>query len=295
MNNLNWELEKMGKNYNKWKHAQNEEMSCWLGVRHKLSNERYLDIKKKYWLKMLSRLGQNKSDLEVGYVLEIGNGPSGLFLLANDNDNYHCVDPLNNFYTREFPWVFGRQKIFSVKAEKFSHHFPYKRIYAIKCIDHCDNIDAFLISLNSSLDENGLLYLAVNTHNYKFIKLIWRKFQPLIEPHHPYQYSMSGYASIVSKYFFIHKIIDIEDLIVEVNNESSDKYIGTVQPENCLEKRAFFWHTLKKKKIDKEIVGKILVKFLSTIGYPPHDFKNKGKSLFRHKVFVLKKKGLVGE
>ncbi|MEX1237515.1 MAG: class I SAM-dependent methyltransferase [Pseudomonadales bacterium] len=268
-----------------WMHAQDEEMACWLGVKHKLSSDQYLSIKCAYWEKMLGKIGLTGEHLQSGDILEIGNGPSGLFMLAPDNPQYVCVDPLNDFYQEKFPWVFNAQQVSSTKLEDFRHTTTFRDIFAINCIDHCDDIEAFVASLYELLADDGTVYLAVNTHNYRFIEFIWRNFQSVIEPHHPYQLSASGYARLFEPSFDIMDVLDIEDLIIWVNNETSSEKLGVAgsQPD------ARNWLS----KIDDEIVGKVLVKTLAALGWPQHDFTQRGRSLFRHKLFLMKKRSPV--
>jgi SAM-dependent methyltransferase len=265
-----------------WLHAQDEEMACWLGVKHKLSSDKYMAVKRAYWEKLLAKVGLTSDHLRSGDVLEIGNGPSGLFMLAPDNAEYVCVDPLNDFYRAEFPWVFGMQQVSSTKLEDFTHSATFRDIFAINCIDHCDDIEAFVASLNRLLADDGTVYLAVNTHNYKFIEFIWRNFQSIIEPHHPYQLAAEGYARLFAPAFEIKDVLDIEDLIIWVNNETSEGKLGIARGQSGTRS----WLS----KIDDEIVGKVLVKTLAALGWPQHDFNRRGRSLFRHKLFVMQKR-----
>ena len=87
------------------------------------------------------------------------------------------------------------------------------------------------------------------------------------------------YVRLLSQYFVVAQCLDIEDLIIDVNNRTEANIIGVEE--------------VKRRRIadifDDELLGKILIKALELIGFPRHDFNAVGRSLFRHKLFVLKK------
>jgi len=267
-----------------WDHAQQEEMECWLGITRKLEKVEYISLKQQYWKNLLKSIGLSENELQEEKILEVGNGPSGIFILAPTNRKYVCVDPLNSFYKKNFPWMFNDQEVISLKTEDLKLENKFNQIFAINCIDHCDDIDEFLITLRNLLNKEGVCYLAVNTHNYKLISKVWKKWQHIIEPHHPYQFREEEYREIFSKYFNIASIIDIEDLIIEINIQTSNKNLGIL--ESDVKKKKYFEKLVKQ--FDEELIGKLLVKILTIVGFPPHDFNRMGRSLFRHKLFVLK-------
>lgn len=265
-----------------WQYAQEEELKCWIGMKKKLETHAYLKIKSQYWLDFLEKLGITAEDLRNQSVLEIGNGPSGLFLLAKENKQFFLCDPLNAKYKENFPWLFGCNVMISSRAECLNLGQKFQSIFAINSIDHCDNINEFLVAVSKHLDPNGKFYLGVNTHNYKLIQLIWERFQAYIEPHHPYQMTTGQYGELFSRYFDVKEIIDMEDLVIAVNQKTDLKSLGLSERRRTT--------NFREKIFDREIFGKILVRALKRLGYPQHDFHRQGKSLFRNKLFVLSPK-----
>lgn len=169
-----------------WQHAQEEELECWIGMKKKLETDAYLEIKSQYWVDFLAKVGVAVEDLRNKSVLEIGNGPSGLFLLAKENSQFVLCDPLNAQYKENFPWLFGDNLLITTKAEDLDLGHQFLSVFAINSIDHCDDIDDFLAAVSRHLSPQGTFYLSVNTHCYKLVQQIWRQYQSYIEPHHPY-------------------------------------------------------------------------------------------------------------
>lgn len=271
----------------KWIHAQEEELNCWESVAHKLKTPLYIQKKKEYWERLIEKSGLNKTVLKNESVIEIGAGPSGMFMLFPEHESYTILDPLNDSYVELSSHLFGKQEIVSQKLEEFEIKKTYNSVFAINCIDHCDDIDAFLLKLSQLSDGKGYVVLAVNCHEKKWSEKIWQRFQRILEPHHPYHFTMSSYSNLLSKYFEIIKAEDIEDDVVWINMETSNSKIPREKegiPKRILNK----FSSLKEAILEGEIIGRIFIRVLGMFGIPAHDFKGVGRSIYRHKMFVMK-------
>jgi len=161
----------------KWVHAQEEELSCWESVAHKLKDSLYIQKKKEYWEQLIDKSGLNKEVLNNKSVIEIGAGPSGMFMLFPKHEAYTVLDPLNDSYLKLSSHLFGEQEIVSQKLEEFETNKTYHSVIAINCIDHCDDINAFLLKLSQLSDDKGYVVLAVNCHEKNGVKMYGKGFK----------------------------------------------------------------------------------------------------------------------
>jgi len=62
--------------------------------------------------------------------------------------------------------------------------------------------------------------LAVNTHKRKWTAKLRTKLQKRLEPLHPYHYTEKEYNELFSKYFDVNNVVDIEDDVIKINNDT---------------------------------------------------------------------------
>lgn len=266
----------------KWVHAQEEELACWTTIGPKLRSEAYCQKKREYWRRILAKIGLNE-ELAASKVLEVGCGPSGLFIVLPDDADITLLDPLLDQYKEVAPHLLdGRHRMVSQPLEKAKIDGQYEIIFAINCIDHCEDIELFLGKLKQACAKSGRVFLAVNTHLRRWTEQVWQRAQPLIEPHHPYHFTEASYLGLFSKYFRVERVVDIEDEVIWVNNETR-----VMQEGPPLDRRSSLVKVLDKMR-SGEILGALLVKILAGFGLPQHDFRGTGNSIYRHKLFVLR-------
>ncbi|MBI4428789.1 MAG: class I SAM-dependent methyltransferase, partial [Ignavibacteriales bacterium] len=177
-----------------WKTAQEEELHCWSINREKLRRSDYLEIKKLYWQRLLSKIGILHVLGTDARILEVGCGPAGVFLLLpreSRNDQYYVLDPLLARYKEMFPDYFGRcvEVDSALETWRFQPDLRFDLILAINCIDHSLDIEKFLAQVRTLLSESGRAIVAVNTHQRRWTARLWKRFQKVIEPHHPYHFT----------------------------------------------------------------------------------------------------------
>ena len=114
-----------------WLHAQAEELACWQGIDHKLKSKDYIEAKKEYWRRILGKAKLSSAELAHKTVLEVGAGPSGIFLLFDSHANYVTLDPLNAEYVKIAPHLYGVQEVVSEKFEEFKSKRNYQVVFAI--------------------------------------------------------------------------------------------------------------------------------------------------------------------
>jgi len=264
----------------RWIKAQEEELECWTSISQKIQNEKYQDKKREYWVKVLNKIGLQVSDIEKHKTIEVGAGPSGLFILAQNFTNWVLLDPLIDQYAKINTTITKFSTINS-DLESVELKDQFDIIVAINCIDHCDDINQFLEKLRNTCKTDGKVILAVNTHQNDWSAFIWQKANRFIEPHHPYHFTKAGYERLLSTQFDIEQTVDIEDEVIWVNKELSKIAIDSRPNEKSLVSK--IWDKIRSG----EILGAILNRILTIFGLPPHDMNGVGQSLYRHKLFVL--------
>lgn len=269
----------------RWTHAQAEELECWREVRHKLDDPGYLRAKTDYWRRILAKANVTEDVVANSDVLEVGAGPSGLFLLFRDCTRFVALDPLIDQYRGLVPHNFGRQRTEALKLEDYHPPHGFDIVFAINCIDHCDDIDQFLARLRETCTPDGRLYLAVNCHERRWTEAVWTAMQPILEPQHPYHFSEASYRMLLSRQFKIHATVDIEDDVIRVNKETAAMESQAPTPiVSRMWRRAEGWWSAARSG---EIVGHAIFFLMRRAGYPAHDFGGVGRSIYRHKLFIL--------
>lgn len=270
------------KNASIWQQAQSEELNCWVQISHKLDNDLYIARKKAYWQRILAKARLSPERLATKSVLEVGAGPSGIFLLFPEKADFVSLDPLNNQYTQLAPHLYHQQTVVTGPLETFATERQFDVVLAINCIDHSEAIDLFIQKLAAVCDGAGTAVLAVNCHQTRWGEWIWQHFQSILEPHHPYHFTEANYTRLLLPHFQILHIEDIEDDIIWINNETSDAKIPSSTPPQATPKRQL-WHAL----LSGRAVALLFMRLLAWLGWPAHDFAGNGRSLYRHKLFIL--------
>ncbi len=271
-----------------WKQAQSEELNCWVQISHKLNSNRYIDHKKEYWRRILHKAGVTAVSLANCSVIEVGAGPSGIFLLFPDKPDFVTLDPLNEEYERLASHLFHKQTVIASPLETFAPARRFDYVFAINCIDHSDDIEQFVARLAALCQEDGTAVLAVNCHQNRWSQWSWQRFQAILEPHHPYHFTEADYAALLATRFDIAHVVDIEEDVIWINNETSDEKIpppaGQSQPRQA--KVRWLWQAM----VTGRALAVAFMQLLALLGWPAHDFAGNGRSIYRHKLFVLKPK-----
>lgn len=269
-----------------WQQAQSEELNCWVQISHKLDSPQYIEYKKVYWQRILAKAGQTPEDLVTKSVIEVGAGPSGIFLLFPHKSDFTSLDPLNASYLELAPHLYHQQTIVTSPLEKYTPTRSFDLVFAINCIDHSDDIDLFVEKLAALCGEAGKAVVAVNCHQNRWSEWIWQRFQAVLEPHHPYHFTEANYATLLSSRFHIDRVEDIEEDVIWINNKTSDT---NIPPTNVplSQSQAPYAHRLWQSLLSGRLFAVLFMRLLALLGWPAHDFAGNGRSLYRHKLFIL--------
>ncbi len=277
------------KTHKVWQQAQSEELNCWVQISHKLDSALYIQRKKAYWRRILSKAGLTLADVAAQSVIEVGAGPSGIFLLFPGKTDFITLDPLNDQYKRLAPHLYHQQTIITTPLEKYRPKRTFEIVFAINCIDHSDDIDLFVEKLAALCAVGGTAVLAVNCHQNKWSEWIWQRFQATLEPHHPYHFTVDNYVKLLSSQFNIVGMEDIEADVIWINNETNDAKIPP-PADTAIASQTSRFGKLWQAIVSGRAVAVLFMRFLALLGWPAHDFTGNGRSLYRHKLFILKPK-----
>ena len=263
----------------KWKRAQKKELECWSYNQPRISGPRYMALKREYWKNIMKTTGISLSSLtRPGVsVLEAGCGPTGVFILFSQKQkNYDILDPLLDEYESLYAHAFNAGTKFACALEELEAKKSYDIILVINAIDHCQDITAFLAKLHQLLAPGGKVYIAVNTHKRKWTAALWRLFQPLLEPHHPFHFTTAQFKTLFERLFRVVEVADIEEDVLWINRRAARELpqAPTKRP---------WWKTALKSLHP----GRMFFAILHRFGLPDHDFEGGGDSLYRHKMFTL--------
>ncbi len=273
-----------------WQQAQSEELNCWVQISHKLHSELYIERKKAYWRRILHKAGLSAESLTDQSIIEVGAGPSGIFLLFPNKSDFVTLDPLNDAYRRLAPHLFHQQMTIAAPLESFVSEQTFDTVFAINCIDHSDDIELFVAKLALLCGARGTAVLAVNCHQHYWSEWIWQRFQAILEPHHPYHFTEANYARLLTPHFNIVRVADIEEDVIWINNETSDRKIPPPADERTPRSQRSPGRRLWPALVSGRALAVLFMRFLALLGWPAHDFTGNGRSLYRHKLFVLQPK-----
>ncbi len=215
----------------KWETAQKHELYCWVSIIDKLRDEKYLSVKSEFWEKTLDELGFYKrfSSKEKIKIIDIGCGPSGILInlaksKAGKNWDLKGIDPLINEYLKISPSIKELPVSWeNTKLETFNSNERYNVVFCLNAADHCDNLKEFINALDRLLEDDGVCYFSVNCHIKNSTAKLWRKCNKIIDPMHPFQYTVDEYKELLSGKFNIVSIKNLSWVVTWISQRSLPK------------------------------------------------------------------------
>lgn len=180
----------------KWRIAQKLEFKWWQHyLKDKVSDE-YLDWKKSYW----SSLFQNYNIEFKSSVLEIGSGPAGAFIIAKQDQQYVCVDPLTNHYQNKLS-IFSKDDYSFITFENkpwetYENASEFETVFAFNALNHFQNLELSINKIKRNLSDTGVFILSVDVHKSKIAKMIFNLIPADLL--HPQQYTLKEYLKVLS-------------------------------------------------------------------------------------------------
>ncbi len=180
----------------RWKIAQLFEEAWWKRYLKNKSAESYFDWKMAYWSTFF---GKEKIEIDPGEkVLDAGCGPAGIFIAIEDNEVY-AIDPLLDKYKMQLPHFqderYKNVHFESTKLEDWARPSYFDKVFCLNAINHVANLKLSLENLCESLKTNGVLYLSIDAHNFRFLKNLFRLFPGDIL--HPHQLDLNEYQTLL--------------------------------------------------------------------------------------------------
>ncbi len=191
----------------RWQIAQFFEMRWWRRYLSGKEKDAYLDWKKNYWQALLDRLGLS---IPIGAtVLDAGCGPAGIFTVLPAN-KVDALDPLLDQYEQHLPHFrksdYPYVHFICTPLEQFKSEQPYEFVFCLNAINHVADLSLCLDRLHACTRPGGTLLLSIDTHNYGWLKRIFRLVPGDIL--HPHQYDLPEYqAMLLSRDFSIEQTV----------------------------------------------------------------------------------------
>ncbi len=182
----------------RWRLAQFFEIRWWRGYLRGKETHEYLQKKKHYWQDQLDLCSEVFTVRDSDSVLDVGCGPSGIYMMFPDNA-VTAVDPLLSQYERDLP-VFSRAMYPNVQfvestIEQYAPTQRFDYVFCMNAINHVSDIAMGFQVLADCCSVKGKLVVTIDAHNNQFMKAIFR-----IGPGdvlHPHQYDMAEYVDFL--------------------------------------------------------------------------------------------------
>lgn len=183
----------------RWRLAQFFEIRWWRFYLGNKNVEQYLFQKKIYWQKILSLCSSSISLSENDLMLDIGCGPSGIYILY-PTKNMTAVDPLIKKYEQDlkhFKTAFYPNVTFIESTlEEFRTTCKFDYIFCMNAINHVSNIQTGFNVLSELLNSTGKLIITIDAHNHNWLKFLFRLTPGDVL--HPHQYNIIEYNEFLN-------------------------------------------------------------------------------------------------
>lgn len=183
----------------KWQIAQKLEYKWWqIYLRKKDPNE-YLEVKKKYWRKLLYMLSEYVQYDESSMILDAGCGPAGIFLVFQKNQVV-ALDPLLDKYKvlpHFQPECYPKTRFVNSSIELIDEKEKYEIIFCMNAINHVNNIDLCCKNLLKALKPGGSIIISTDAHKNNFLKKIFQLIPG--DMLHPIQLNIKEYEALYAK------------------------------------------------------------------------------------------------
>lgn len=181
----------------RWKIAQSAEIRWWKNYLKIKSKADYFKWKSNYWTSLLSKI--NLSIKKEQQILDVGCGPAGIYMILNENE-LDAVDPLLNHYEEALDHFqsidYQNVSFYPEKFEDFEIQKKYDLVFCLNAINHVANLEACFEKLHQAVKPNGSLILSIDTHNFSFLKFLFRLLPGDIL--HPHQYDLKEYKTMLT-------------------------------------------------------------------------------------------------
>ncbi|MEZ5003851.1 MAG: class I SAM-dependent methyltransferase [Chitinophagales bacterium] len=183
----------------KWRMAQKLELKWWQNYLGKKDVQTYLEWKRQYWLDFLSALQDTVQIPSSDSVLDAGCGPAGVFTVI-DAQNVVAVDPLLEAYEQNLDHfsraMYPQVQFETSSIEMYRPAIPFDIVFCLNAINHVADIELAFDKLFDWLKPQGQLIVSIDSHNYKFLKTIFRWIPG--DALHPHQYDLEDYRKFIT-------------------------------------------------------------------------------------------------
>lgn len=261
---------------NRWKSAQKEESECWIQHEKKVNTPAYLKLKKTFWHKTFSKIFSDLPLLPNNRVLDFGCGPSGAVLEISDQCQLTCLDSLMDEYLQHFSFLKTYQADYQQgQVETYQPNKTFDVILGFNSLDHVEDIQTALKRIYSLSAEDGIAIFSLNCHTIGWVRWVFSKFNVILDPPHPHQYSQKAYRRMIEENgFCVERIFSLDEETHWINEMTKDKkqsvsFLRSIR-QFIAPQAAFF-------------------RLMNLFGYSPYGLINE-KRIFIHTAFFCRKR-----
>ena len=182
----------------RWRLAQFFEVIWWKSHLKNEDKGEYYRKKKLYWEKILSDCSGAFTIEETDSIIDMGCGPSGLYILYPWRA-VTAVDPLLDKYEKTLPMFtmadYPMVNFVTSAIEDYTTTETFDYVFCMNAINHVSNIQKGFKKLAQLCNKTGKLIVTIDAHNHPWMKSIFR-FGPG-DVLHPHQYDMKEYCTFL--------------------------------------------------------------------------------------------------
>ena len=189
----------------RWKVAQYFEKRWWTNYLRGKEADEYFKWKQNYWHNFLNEISNWAKPLPSHSFLDMGCGPAGIFLVLPGEVT--AVDPLIYQYKLKLPFFipekFENVHFLASSAESFPCQTQFDFVFSLNVINHVSDIKLAVDTLYSCCKTGGKLVLSIDSHNYKFLRTVFRYLH--FDILHPHQLTINEYIDLLKEAGFTIK------------------------------------------------------------------------------------------
>lgn len=185
----------------RWRVAQSAEIKWWQSYLNKKPVADYLTWKKSYWFDLLQKIDVSEAAVrsETCKTLDAGCGPAGIFM-AFPECAITALDPLLDDYEAKLPHFkrsfYPNTHFLAQPLETLDAAAQFDLVFCLNAINHVADLSVAFDKLVAATQKGGKLIVSIDTHNYAFLKHIFRAFPGDIL--HPHQFDLQEYTAMLT-------------------------------------------------------------------------------------------------
>lgn len=223
------------------------------GVGNAEDMKEWLRVRRYTWPNLISYLRGYVTFDGKSKILEIGGGPTSIFLAIGEGERY-MVDPNWSTILQANPFMgdvveYGGVTFISSAIEDVAIDKKFNLIFTINTLDHVADLEPTVNKINELLEPAGYLIVIVDCYADSAVRNIMSFFD--IDLPHPHHFLTTDVLRLFSSYEFIKQDDRINELINGCSFRGQKKEIAIYRVDKLF---ARMWMILKSEGRERDIV-----------------------------------------